>query len=540
MDTTGKLSRENQLLTAGAYYEAIKDWESSIETYRTLFNFFPDNPEYGLALTNAQIAAGQGKDAAATLQKLRRVSREADWDPRIDLAQAKAAELESDNSLQASAALSAAQKAQRSGAKLLVAAARVLQCRAWANVGDKDQSTPACEEALAIYEAAGDWAGAARALHAMAELPLNQGNLPLAQSLYERAFTMAQRTGDRRGIARELGNLGVVFHELGQLEKAEQFAQESLAVYQEIGYALGVAGVSENLADIYHEQGRLSDAMAQYRDSLARAREIGSADLEALDLAAIGDVLIDQGDLSGAAQQYDQALALQSRIGEKSYYAKTLVALGRVRTQQGDTTAARTLYSQALSIQSQLGEKGSLAQTRLALAESMCEADQASDAASLARGAIQEFQLEKMRSDEIRARAVLARALLRQGQVTAARDSINATSPLAEHSSIVTRLSLRLDDARVYAAEQDAPAAERAARQVLSAAQAQGIVSLQLEASLALAEIVTANASGTDAASTGASLKQLQNTARSKGFGLIARKAAALAERSASVSTNGT
>jgi serine/threonine protein kinase/tetratricopeptide (TPR) repeat protein/TolB-like protein len=540
MDTAGKLSRENQLLAAGEYYEAIKDWEPSIEAYRTLFNFFPDNPEYGLALSNAQIAAGRGKDAVITLQKLRRVSREADWDPRIDLAEAKAAGLESDNSRQASAATSAAQKAQRSGAKLLVAAARVVQCRAWANLGDKEQSTPACEEALAIYENAKDWAGAARALHNMAELPLNQGNLQLAQSLYERALAMARRTGDGRGIARELGNLGVVFDEQGQLEQAEQFARESLAGYEEIGYALGVAGQSENVAGIFHSQGRLHDAMQQYQDSLARARTIGNADLEALDLAAKGDVLVDQGDLSAAAQQYDQALTLQRRIGEKSYYAKTLVALGRLKAQQGNAAAARSLYSQALSIQRQLGEKGSLAQTQIAQAESMCDADQPSDAASLARRALQEFQLENKRSDEIRARAVLARALLRQGQVSAARESIDAALPLAERGSVINRLALQLDDARVRAAEQDEPGAERTARQVLSATQAQGLVSLQLEASLALAEIVATGTGATSAASASAELARLQDTARSRGFALIAHKAAQLAARPVAVSVNGT
>jgi len=537
MDTAGKLSRENQLLAAGQYYEAIKNWEPSIEAYRTLFNFFPDNPEYGLALSNAQIEAGQGKDAVMTLQKLRRVSREADWDPRIDLAEAKAASLESDNSRQASAAAAAAQKARRSGAKLLVAAARVAQCRAWANVGAKDQATPACEEALAIYQDAGDWAGAARALHNMAELPLNEGNLQLAQSLYERALAMARRTGDRRGIARELGNLGVVFDEQGQLQQAEQFARESLAGYEEIGYALGVAGQSENLAGIFHSQGRMHDAMVQYQDSLARARAIGSADLEALDLAAKGDVLVDQGDLSGAAQQYDQALMLQRRIGEKSYYAKTLVALGRLRAQQDNASAARALYAQALSIQRQLGEKGSLAQTQIALAETMCDAGQASDAASLARGALQEFQLEKKSSDEIRARALLARALLRQGQVSAARESIDVATPLAARGSVIGRLALLLDDARVHAAEQNVSAAERTARQVLSAAQTQGFVGLQLEASLALAEILT---TGTSAASAPVDLTQLQATARSRGFALIARKAAVLATRPIAASANGT
>jgi serine/threonine protein kinase/tetratricopeptide (TPR) repeat protein/TolB-like protein len=535
MDTAGKLSREDSLLVTGRYYEAIKDWEQSIEAYRTLFDFFPDNPEYGLALANAQTAAGDGTGAVATLQRLRKVPREEDLDPRVDLALAQAASVVSDNTLQADIAASAARKAQLTGARLLVADARVLQCRALANLGRAAESTPACEEALTIYEATADWAGAGRALHNMAELPLNQGKLDVAQALYEQALAMARRTGDRRGIARELGNLGVLFNEQGRWAIAEQYAQSSLNGYREIGYALGVAGESENLADILHAQGRLQEALAQYQDSLAHAKQIGSADLQALDLAAVGDVLVDQGDLKGAAADYQQALDLQNRIGEKSYYAKTLVALGRLKALQGSADEARALYAQALSIQGGLGEKGNSARTQLALAELMCDEDQASEAVSLARTALREFQSEKQNGDEFHAQAVLARALLTGGLNRFARRSIDAAGPLAERASVIDRLELQLQDARVEAAEKNITAAEDTARAVLTAAETRGLVKLQLQASLTLDEIMTAGAS--DPVSRRSDLGGLEDVARSKGFELIARKAAALTAQPTSVWT---
>jgi tetratricopeptide (TPR) repeat protein len=525
MDTAGKLSRENSLLVTGQYYEAIKDWEQSMDAYRTLFDFFPDNPEYGLALANAQTAAGDGKGAVATLQRLRKVPREEDLDPRVDLALARAASVVSDNALQADTAASAARKAQLTGARLLVADARVLQCRALTNLGRTEDSTPACEEALHIYEATADWAGAGRALHNMAELPLNQGKLDMAQTLYEQALAMARRTGDRRGIARELGNLGVLFGEQGRWAIAEEYAQNSLNGYREIGYALGVAGESENLADVLHAQGRLQEAVAQYQDSLAQAKQIGSADLQALDLGAIGDVLVDQGDLKGAADDYAQALHLQNQIGEKSYYAKTLLALGRLRALQGHTDAARTLYAQALSIQGGLGEKGSSARTQLALAELMCDEDQANDAAALARAALREFQSEKQNSDEIHAQTVLARALLTQRLSGAARRAIDAARRLAERASMIDRLELQLQDARVRAAENEIAAAEDTVRPVLAVTERQGLVRLQLQAALTLDEIQRSDSGG------------LEEVARSKGFELIARKAAALTAQASSVPT---
>jgi serine/threonine protein kinase/tetratricopeptide (TPR) repeat protein len=528
MDAAGGLSRENRLLVDGQFFEANQDWGQSIEAYRTLFNFFPDNPEYALALANTQIKAGQTKDAMVTLQKVHILSRESDLDPRIDLALAYAASLASDNALQASTAASAAGKAELTGAKLLVAAARSLQCRALANIGAAAESAAACKEARAIYEAAGDWSGAANTLHNMAELPLNQGDLQLAQSLYEKALAMVRRTGDGRGISRELVGLSVVSHARGQYERTEQLMRDNLGNCREIVYTLCVAGQELNLANVLREQSRVLEALALYRDSLAVAKQIGNMDIEAMDLMGIGAALADQGDLGGATRQLEQAINLQHQIGERSNYALSLVSLGRVRLQQGDPAAARRLYAQALSIQRELGEKGSLAQTQVAEAELMCEADQASEAANLARSALHEFEIEKKNSDAILAQAILARSLLRQGQIIAAREAINAALPLAEHGSALDRLGLQLDDARVRIAERDISGAERVVRQVLAAAGKQSLVRLTLDASLALGEI---KAAGSDLAGTRVELSRLQESARAKGFGLIARKAAALAAR---------
>ena len=526
LDSAGQVDREHYLLVEAGYYEAARDWPKAIEAYRTLFDFFPDNPDYGLALAHAQTLTGQGKDAMATLQKLRQLPREAQLDPRIDLATVSAASVLSDNTLQADAAVSAARKGRLTGAKLLVAAALVLQCRALANIGEVTKSAPACEEARAIYQAAGDWAGTARVLHAMAEAPLNQGDLDTAQSLYEQALAIARRVGDQRGIARELGNLGVVFAARGQLAQATTFHQDSLAVYRDIGYQVGVGGEQSNLGELLRAQGRLHEAMAQYQDSLVHAHEFGNAELEALDRSDIGDVLADQGELDEAVRAYDQALKIFRDIGEKGYEAGTLAAMGRVKAQQGDLAVARALYEQALALQTPLGVKGDLAQTQLALAELQCETHNAPDAARLLGAALQEFQTENRGSDQIRAQAILSRALLLQNQVAAARTAIDAPATQIERARLIDRLEWRLADARVRMADTDDTGAERAAEQTLTEARIHGLIGMQFEASLVLAEI---HLTGPDPARARAELLRLQEEARRKGYGLIARKAAALA-----------
>jgi serine/threonine protein kinase/tetratricopeptide (TPR) repeat protein/TolB-like protein len=536
LDTARPLNRENHLLVEAGYYEASKDWPKAIEAYRTLFNFFPDNPEYGLALAKAQTAAGQGKDAMATLEKLRKLPREADFDPRVDLATVNAASVLSDNTLQANAAASAARKGRLTGAKLLIAVARTQQCRALANVGRFAESAAACEEARAIYQAVGDWAGTARVLHTMAEAPLDQGDLESAQSLYAQALAIARRIGDELGIARELGNLGFVYQEQGQWAKAEQFQRESLAASREIGARTIEAGRLGILGEIFRAQGRLREAGAQIQDSIAMAREIGNAELEAIDLSDQGDLAADQGDLGEALRQYDESLRIFRDIGEKGYQAAALAEIGHVRAEQGDTSAARALYDQALAMQKPLGVKGDLAQTQVAMAELLCEINEAPDAADLLRTALTEFQTEKKANDEIRAQGILARALLLQGQIAPARAASDAAAALIDRGSIMNRLEWQLDDARVRVAEKDLIGAERSAREVLSESAQHGLVSLQFKASLALAEI---HAAGSNTAAVRRELQRLQKSAQAKGLGLIVHKAAALAARPITASADG-
>jgi hypothetical protein len=67
-DLSAKLPREQRLAIEAGYRKATKDWKKSVEIYRTLFTFFPDNLDYGLRLCLAQDSAGSGKDALITVE----------------------------------------------------------------------------------------------------------------------------------------------------------------------------------------------------------------------------------------------------------------------------------------------------------------------------------------------------------------------------------------------------------------------------------------------------------------------------------------
>ena len=520
LDLAGKLSREDHALVEARYYEASKDWEKAIETYRALFGFFPDNLEYGLYLTNAQIGGERSSDALNTLAKLRGQFPEARSDPRIDLAEAEAAFFLSDNKRVLVASDNAVIKANASGAKLLAARARALQCRALANLGQSQESLAAGAEARRLYHQAGDLGGEAQALHSMAEVPINQGDLEQAKQLYEQALELARKIGDQRAAGRELGNIGLIFIQQGDFATGERFYTEALANFREVGDKHLMSVVTGNMGDIRHAEGRLGEALAEYRDALVLAREVGHRASESIDLKLIGDVLADQGDLNGAMQMYQQASAIQREIGEKTYYSETLASIGRLRRQKADSEGAKGMYEESRAIRQQLGEKGMVAEIDVTLGELACDSGQAALAEKLAREAIQEYQTEKETDAELQAQTLLIAALLQQGKTGEAEKAVARGLVLSKGSSYVTiRLPFTLENAYATAAAGNPAEAERMARDVLMEADKFGLVPIQLEASLAIGRI----------RKNTAQLTELARNARARGFELIARKASAAA-----------
>src|ERR1700723_122065 len=527
LELSSKLSRQDHSLVEAGYYEVNKDWDKAIDAYQMLAKSSPDNIECGLALASAQIAGNRGRDALNTIAMLRALSPEAKDDPRIDMAQAWADYSLSDNKGVVAAGDLAIKKATPLGAKLLIARARVFQCRALAALGKPQDATAACEEGRRMFHQAGDLAGESTALHEMAEVPINQGDLEKARRIYEQALAFARQTGDRRATARELGNIGLIYVQQGDHTTGKQMYAESLDAYREIGDKHGMQVITANTGDIFYTEGKLGAALAEYKDALVLAREVGHKSSEAIDIKNMGDVLIEQGDLQGAMALYQQAAVIQREIDDKSYYASTLVSIGKLRRYKGDGDGARRFYEEALTLRRQLGEKGTVAETQMVLAELDCDSRQASEAETLARSAIEEFHVEHESDNEIQSEALLSRSLLQQGKLDDAKQAMARSLTLAEKSSDVTvRLPLAIQNAYTKAATRNIPTAERLAQNAMVESTKLGLIRIELEAALALGEIQMQRKN------PDSGRKRLANTERvahARGFDLIARKANSVA-----------
>lgn len=522
-DLSTKLSREERLSVEGRYRETTRELEKAIELYRTLWNFFPDNLEYGLQLAGAQTSGGKGRDALTTVEALRKLPPPASTDPRIDLAEASAAFSLSDFRRQETAATKAATLASARGARLLLASALLSEGDALRIRGEKDKARLVFERARAIFAATEDRGGTASALTFIGLIFVQTGEFSKAEEMYKHALAIRREIGHKRGVAVSLGNLATVRDRQNDLTAAKKLQEDALKIYREINDRRGVASALTNIANVLGLQGDRTAAKRIYEEALTIYREIGNKQGVSMELTNIAWVLSFQPDPADAKRMYEEALAIQQEIGDRSTAASTLGNLAGVLSKQGDLSGARVKRELALAIRNEIGEKSRAAETRTELATVLIEEGDAARAETLAREAAEEFQTEKVPGSEAEVRSVLARSQLAQGNLAGAQQSIDvATKLLAKNGRPATRLSLLTTAARVRAASGETVHAAKSLDAIRAEAAKLHLVDAEFEARLALGEIEMK--SGKTSAGR-AGLAALEQDATAKGFLLIARKA---------------
>jgi DNA-binding winged helix-turn-helix (wHTH) protein/tetratricopeptide (TPR) repeat protein/TolB-like protein len=487
-DLSSSLPRGERLLVEGRYREISKDWGNAIVIYQALFQFFPDNVEYGLALADAEVSAGKGKDALVTLGALANLPHPLRDDPRIDLAEANAAESVGDFRRVETSAARAAEKGQAAGTSLLLASARAIQAWAFENLGELDQAMAMATEAGRIYTTVGDRKGVASATTLKAIALDDQGDAVGANKMFEDSLAIYAQSGNKRGVATELLNTALTLKELGDLAGARKKLEQSMRTYREIGHQDGVANVLAGWGDLYLALGNLAEAKATYLQSLEICRQIGDRSKEASAFGGLGRILREEADLDGARKYFTQAQAAFEEIGDKRSGAETDLAMADLLVDQGAGVEAAVVASKVA----------------------------------------EEFDRERVSSDESLAYAVIAHAFLAQQRVADARRAVErAKALLGKGLNRQVALAVAIAAARVDAASGGPANTNRAAKSLQSAlaeATVAGFVNYQLEARLALGEIKMRSGGS---AQTRTTLEILEKDAAARGFSLIARKAAA-------------
>jgi len=571
LDFSATLPREEYLAIEANYRQIDKDWPKAIHLYETLWTFSPDNLEYGIQLARAQISAGKSQDALATIQTMRNSNSQGRNDPRIDLAEAKAAESLGDFQREQAAAERAAATAKTMGARYIQGIALLMQGWALDNLGQFKQALDVDEQAKRIFEGMGDradlaWAekniadvysddghlndavkayqqalviyrgvgnqtGMAVTLNNMAFVLKDQGNLPAARQMFGQSLTISRDAGDRARQALALNGMGIVLWREGDLTAATKVYEETLAIYKGQGDKSRYEHSLTNLGLILEDQGRLKEAKQKLEECLSIDREIGDKTGISRALGNIGDVLLREGELLRAQSNYKEADKISQDIGNKHNRAYALSGLGDVLLLQGNLVDARTNYEQALKLRQENSEQGLVAESQLSIAELEIEEGKPPEAESRARAAAEQFKNENEGDQEALAFATLSSALLSEGKVTEAQAAVETSLQLSSKTEDRgARLRIMITAARVHDHIGKTQDAIRELKTALSDSIKFGYLESQFEAQLALAQ---AEMDAGNAAAGRASLQILEQHARNRGFLLIAKKVASFLRQQA-------
>lgn len=492
-DRAAPLPRAQRLWIEARYRGYSRQWAAAVRIYRALFEFFPDNVDYGLGLAAMQIQAGQGRDALATVAELSQLPAPLSSDPRIYLTAASAAETQGDFKSDAAFAARAAVQSRAAGATLLLAQARMDQSWAWDNLAEPALASRAAAEAQRIYAQTGDRRGQAQADTLSAIAAQFQGDTHGAQILFQEALAIFTQIGNPYGVATEWNNIGSADRDLGKLELARRNLDRSRSIYEAIGHQDGVALTEANLGDVLLGLGLPREAQRMFAASLTLCRQLNDRSKAALDLAGLGRVAAARGETANAERQDRLAMAEFEAIGDRRGEARARLDLARLFFDQGKVRAAALAAGQAA----------------------------------------EEFRRESFSLGQAQAQALLARTWMAQGNRAKSLQALAAARQAAARcQDQETEWLVALAHAHLEArdgANEDRARATQTLSQVREQAAVAGFRLYEMNARLAQDEVTLL--AGRSAAAR-SRLQTLENEAARQGFLGIARRAALLLAKS--------
>lgn len=365
------LSRAERLLTEARYREVSRQWNRAIEIYRALFDFFPDNLEYGLNLTNAEVAANKWKEALDTVATLRQLPAPLRSDPRIDLAENDASRSLGDTRRAEAALERAAEKAQAAGTSLLLARARREQAWLFENSGREEQVEAAVNEAMRLYVAAHDRLGVAAVATLQAIALERQGDYQGARKKYEESLAIYRESGNKVSLGAEYDNIGDIYLFIGDPLRAQASYEESLATYREIGDQNGMALAEVGLGDVFVLLGRLNEAQNMYQTAFDTCKQLGSRNRQALALAGLARVHQFHGELAEAQSQETEAVAILEEVGNKTEAERIRMATAELLLDEGKVADAEAIARQSATVLEEKKSRRSAALAKLLLAQTL-------------------------------------------------------------------------------------------------------------------------------------------------------------------------
>lgn len=451
LDLSAQSSREERLQIEARSHKLLGQWPGAIDNYRALFEFYPDDVDYGIALIGAQVTGGRISDAEATLAQLRKLNASGADAARIDLWDAEIGGQQGDMNREQSQSEKAAREGKEFGANLLVAEALLVEGEAWSSLGQPEKAKVLIDQAKGFYTAAGDERGVGRALLSEGDIQFDQGKFNEARADFDQGLAAFQKIGAQRSIRNSYERIGNVLYAQGRPKDSTEFYNKALQFDLSVHEPAGLAGDYGNIANAMDDLGQLGEALKMQQLSLDSFAKLNDKKGETETLYNLGNLAMEMGRIAEGKKYFDDALAMAREINYRESEPYPVEGLADVLQTQGDSAGAAKQYEQALSLCDETKNSG------LAMRIHMAQAAIAVDSGNFAEG--EKFSRETLAvldksnpGGMAEALSFLSRSLLGEGKFKQARDLASQAVTLAEKSNAKPAyFEAALADARVKA-----------------------------------------------------------------------------------------
>jgi tetratricopeptide (TPR) repeat protein len=402
------------------------------ESYRALWEFFPDSIDYGLSFIHTQIAVGRAIDAKKTATDLHKLAVSEADEARIDLAEADIAASLSDFRQEQALAERAATKAKAIGANRFVAEALQVEAHSWERMSQPQKAIDLFRQAREMFLASGDKRGAAMSLLGVGDVLYDQGDFPQARKEFEEALPVFEEIGSQSSIRTTMERLGNVLYSQGEPREAQTYYEKALRFDKEINDPAGLASDYGNIANSLDGRASVQLVLQMQQKALAAFNQVGHRRGAATTEANIGNLFVQMGDLEKAGQCFERALAVHRATGYRHGELDAIAGIGDVLFNQGDVPGARRQYESALAASNELQDDNYAAEAEVALAAVALVEKRYSDGEALARGAQVVFEKSNSLDSSAWAQSFLARNLLSAGHLREAQSAAAKAVSLSE------------------------------------------------------------------------------------------------------------
>ncbi|HYY93416.1 MAG TPA: CHAT domain-containing protein [Pyrinomonadaceae bacterium] len=301
-------------------------------------------------------------------------------------------------------------------------------------VKDEGRADEALRKSLALSEQSGYERGRAQALLTLSDLQ-NYHNHAAALQTAQASLALWQAAGDRAGLARAYAQIGLCYMAQSTLDESAQNYRQALQIWQELNNSSEQAGVLINLGFIEYRKGEWQNEISLMTQAEGLLDERAEPEKTGQTASGLAEAFRESGLPEVGINHYRRALDYYRLTQDPHLVWYATWELGRTYHLMGDDRQALTYLRQALDGVAKDGLEA--AQTYHRLGEIYIAAGEYADALQYLQSALDIYTRAGNPKEAAQVRALAGQAYQRQGKAERARgyylSALEAFRTLSDH-----------------------------------------------------------------------------------------------------------